>query len=342
MNKANPIINILKFAFASAIVVHHTEQYRSACGIENFWQNPTIISLGKTSIVFFFVLSGFLVTNSIINNDFNIKEFYKKRFLRIAPLYYILVLCSIFIFPNILNISYQANVHQTILYLFFLPNIAIALSPDLLLAHTWFIGTSEQCHAIFVALYQQLKNKTNIITLILSIILCYWILGLVLKIFFQNTFLYIFWHFFNIDCIAIGALFALFKENKISRFFSKRVFFYIAIFTSIFLLISGIIIPYFQNQILAIVFGIIIYNITKKKLTFISDKKLVTFLGNISYSIYLFHPIIIICLINSLGKFARNSIITHSLILLLTFVIATIFYFFIEKRFLYKKRNPMN
>ena len=114
------IINILKFAFASAIVVHHTEQYRSACGIENFWQNPTIISLGKTSIVFFFVLSGFLVTNSIINNDFNIKEFYKKRFLRIAPLYYILVLCSIFIFPNILNISYQANVHQTILYLFFL------------------------------------------------------------------------------------------------------------------------------------------------------------------------------------------------------------------------------
>ena len=228
-HKTNSLIDLLKFVFALAIVVHHIEQYRASCGFVNYWENATIISFGKTSIIFFFVLSGYLVTNSFLRQaTFDIKKFYKRRLLRIAPLYYILVCCSIFIFPNInlLNsTSSLADTTQNLLYFLFLPNIVLAAFPaNPFLAHTWFVGTTEQYHFLSALCYKYSKSRQTYAFLLMALVAIYWAFGLYVKIFAQESFAYTFWHYFNIDCLAIGAIFALLpKEGKWISFLKKKV-----------------------------------------------------------------------------------------------------------------------
>lgn len=337
--KTNASIDLLRFIFASAIVIHHIEQYRASCGFVNHWENATIISFGKTSIVFFFVLSGYLVTNSILQqSSFNIKQFYKRRLLRIAPLYYILVCCSIFIFPNISllnnNAPYFSDTTQNLLYFLFLPNIVLAsFPPNPFLAHTWFVGTSEQYHFLSALGYKYSRNKRTYAFLLMALIAIYWTLGFYVKIAAQESFIYTFWHYFNIDCLAIGAIFALLpKEGKRIVFLSKKSVFIMSALVFIFLLISGIVIPFVHNQLLALCFGVLIYNIMQHNIAFFPNNKVVRFLGAISYSIYMIHPIIIICTINWMQEYANATIPTYGFVGLLTLLVASAYYLLIEKR----------
>ena len=50
--------------------------------------------IGIIGVYLFFVLSGFLLTYSLLNkNEFSVKSYYLRRFLRISPLYYSVVIC---------------------------------------------------------------------------------------------------------------------------------------------------------------------------------------------------------------------------------------------------------
>ena len=337
-HKTNSLIDLLRFVFALAIVVHHIEQYRASCGFVNYWENATIISFGKTSIIFFFVLSGYLVTNSFLRQaTFDIKKFYKRRLLRIAPLYYILVCCSIFIFPNINllnNAPSLADTTQNLLYFLFLPNIVLAAFPaNPFLAHTWFVGTTEQYHFLSALCYKYSKSRQTYAFLLMALVAIYWAFGLYVKIFAQESFLYIFWHYFNIDCLAIGAIFALLpKEGKWISLLKTKCVFIVSTLIFIFLLISGIVIPFVYNQLLALCFGIFIYNIMQHDISFASANRVVHFLGKISYSIYMIHPIVIICTINLLQEYANATILTYGFVVLFTLLVASAYHVFIEKR----------
>jgi len=59
--------------------------------------------LGGMGVSLFFVLSGYLIGNQIfkplsINKPFQLKNFYIRRFLRILPIYYLIIILY-FIFP---------------------------------------------------------------------------------------------------------------------------------------------------------------------------------------------------------------------------------------------------
>ncbi len=337
-------LNILRLLFALAIVVHHTEQYRAACGLTNYWDNSTIISLGKTGIIFFFVLSGFLVTNSIFTNEqFLLKTFYRKRFLRIAPLYYTLVISSIVLFSNIELLNEVTPSHltttQIVLYAGFLPNIALALFPaDTFLAHTWFVGTLEQFHLLSAFLYKCFKKYR--VFVLCSIIAIYWIVGVWLKLFANETTPYVFWHLFNIDCVALGALFAVFlqKDNRLTELLTNSWLFIFAVFAIILLLVTGIIVPFFHNQICAVIFCIVIFYLTKTKKTFpFSKSKVITFLSKTTYSIYMLHPIVIIFITNVLYNYSVT--ILYGAIFSLTLLIASLSYVFIERPLIKKDKN---
>ena len=70
----------------------------------NLW-NMYQFDWGKVAVVLFLFVSGFSLANSNLHIDSwkKVKEFYRKRLLRIYPAYYISIIFSIIIQPNILQ-----------------------------------------------------------------------------------------------------------------------------------------------------------------------------------------------------------------------------------------------
>lgn len=82
--------DFLRFLLAFSVVMAH---FCGLSGNKQFW----IISSGM-AVSGFFIISGFLITWSYINNS-NLKTYVKKRLGRIAPAYYfIIIICACFLF----------------------------------------------------------------------------------------------------------------------------------------------------------------------------------------------------------------------------------------------------
>ena len=61
-----PNFNGLRFFAALAVIIHHTEQFKSFYEIENHWGLNSIKIIGNLGFSFFFVFSGFLITYFLI------------------------------------------------------------------------------------------------------------------------------------------------------------------------------------------------------------------------------------------------------------------------------------
>lgn len=136
--------------------------------------NLEFFSKGYLGVDVFFVISGYVITQSIFfniqkNNQFNLLNFFKKRILRIIP-NLIFILSVIFIFyqffgPN--NISLWNDYISSVLgfsnlyYLFsnkgYFYNIF-----DNPFAHTWSLGVEEQFYFLYpILIYFFFKNINN-------------------------------------------------------------------------------------------------------------------------------------------------------------------------------------
>ena len=92
-----PNINGLRFIAALLVIIHHTEQIKDILGLSNYWSTPIIRSIGGLGVLLFFVLSGFLITFLLLDEEsttgtISIKKFYIRRILRIWPLYYLILI----------------------------------------------------------------------------------------------------------------------------------------------------------------------------------------------------------------------------------------------------------
>src|SRR4051812_27122652 len=99
-------LKFIRFFAASLVLVNHIEQYKFTLGLNSYWNFGTINYLGDKGVSIFFVLSGFLITFLLLKereqlNTINIKYFYLRRILRIWPLYFIILIFSFFVFPQI-------------------------------------------------------------------------------------------------------------------------------------------------------------------------------------------------------------------------------------------------
>ena len=72
-----------------------------------FHSGISFFSGGYVGVDIFFVISGYLITTIIVreiaNNDFSIARFYERRFRRILPALFLVMLFSIVIAPLFLN-----------------------------------------------------------------------------------------------------------------------------------------------------------------------------------------------------------------------------------------------
>jgi peptidoglycan/LPS O-acetylase OafA/YrhL len=136
------------------------------------------VNLGGTGVIMFFVLSGFLITNSILSALENktapskvFRVFYIRRFLRIFPLYYLVIFVFYFFFKDAVLIK------DLKYYVFYAVNflvLKIQHWPDHF-SHLWSLSAEEQFYLVWPVLIIPFFSKKNtgikiICTLVLLVV----------------------------------------------------------------------------------------------------------------------------------------------------------------------------
>jgi peptidoglycan/LPS O-acetylase OafA/YrhL len=358
-----PNLNGLRFIAAMMVLFPHIEQFKSICHIQNNLGSCRM-KLGTIGVILFFVLSGFLITYLLLSEEniqkrISIKAFYFRRILRIWPLYFLIILLSLWILPNInifilpgygKDIVYKDLFLKTILYVVFFPNLVLSLLGFVPYAsQTWSIGTEEQYYLVWPIILKYFKKYR--IALMVFIIISYLLIAKILTTHYSDFIPYkhiikAFWSTFNIDCMAIGGFFAilLFQKSKSLKIFMNTYLVYGVIVLTCILMLKGIFIPYFPYEFYAFLFGIIILNFAaNSKIRISLENSVFNYLGKISYGLYMYHPI---CIVLSLKlaiyfQFTSNWLL-YPLSAFLTILTASISYKYFESNFLRLKNRFSN
>ncbi len=380
-----PSLNALRFMAALLVVITHIELIKHhlkygrhfwsfyqgsgwetpiASVINNkvHWISPLVSTAGPIGVVFFFVLSGFLISYLLLaekekTGTIGLKAFYMRRILRIWPLYFLILILGFFVFPqfNLFYIPLQSESLSNhfwpnlLLYIFLVPNLAQAIYlhvPNI--GQAWSIGVEEQFYIIWPLLFKLGKNILNTIVyaflffVLIKVIFLSVDLNLlsnsteeVIKKFLAAT---------KVECMALGALaaYVLFKKKtKILKLIYSDLVFYSAL-TSIPVLIycTPAFVQDAQHLAMSISFLIIILNLsTNNKYSQFLEKKAFSFLGKISYGIYMYHFVICTVVIKSfiILNIPYNSwsqSLIYLLIISFTILISWLSYEYLEKGFL--------
>ncbi len=350
----------LRFIAAGMVFVRHVEQIKATVGYASWYEKSFVRELGDKGVTLFLVLSGFLVTFFLLSelretNTINTKKFYKKRILRIYPLYYLILFLSFFLLPTLLAPQFVDDKMSNnfgmkfFLFLFMLPNVALSTNfPVWGMSQTWVVGVEEQWY-LFWPKIVRVFHKNFIVMCVLLIALKSF-LQAIFKINQQEKifhFLFNFLQLFQIEAIILGGLAAyiLLTKGKTLKIIIHpavnlvSVIFFIFLFTPYthYLYFIPIYhhIDYLVSPGLA---AIIIINITRIKYDYGKE------LGKISYGIYMFHVSVIlfltkILLVLNINHWLTVNVVLYLISMVMTIYLAKLSYRFFEARFLQLKNK---
>lgn len=305
---------------------------------------------GFIGVDVFFVISGFLMTSIILKgfdrDFFSIKEFYVRRFERIVPALVIMMICVLIItfflyFPIDLKqvsvYTFFSGLFLSNYYYLFNSDYFDASSQSNILLHTWSLSVEWQFYIIypvFLSLLKEsyLKRKRKFTVIFLAITLFSFLLVIFFNNFFPSSYSKI--SFFSFTHRAwemmfggIAFLYKDFFENKISEVFKHVLigFSIIVIVISIVCLNETYAWPSALTLFPVIAsFFVIALN---KEYSFYKNST-IQYIGNISYSWYLWHwPIYVIA-----KYFDYKGVKLTALLMVVSLLLASLSYEFIEKR----------
>jgi len=308
---------------------------------------------GFIGVDIFFVISGYLITSIIlkelfISKNFSFKFFYERRIRRILPVLILVMLVSIIFAWKYMLPSSLINFSKSIIFsLGFISNFyfwfsgnqydAVSSSTKPFL-HTWSLSVEEQFYIFFpILIYFCFKYfKRNLI----HILIFMFIASLVMADWGSKNFpLFSFYGLATrIWELLAGSILAYIEivkgyrsNNKFLNFLSASIGFFLIIY-SIFFFNHKIFHPSYFT--LLPVFGtclIIWYSNKEELVTKILSTKLITWIGLISYSLYLWHyPIFAF---DKIIGFSSNILEREILIIIFLLIISFISYYFIERPF---------
>jgi peptidoglycan/LPS O-acetylase OafA/YrhL len=268
-----------------------------------------IISFGRNGVDLFFVISGFcmyLMYGAKIKefNGAGFFDFIKKRWFRIAPAYYVLIVVESFLF--LLNEGWFPF-KNALYHLFF---INIFLPRNLFSPIYWSLATEFHFYLVFPLLFLLLKNQRELLKRVLiGISIC-----ILLRLFLFHHYQVILAAKETISWFEIWYRFAEFGFGMITAIFyvQKRQLpawisgisgFFIGIFIAYlgricmltdFLVYFGqwaFVLRAFSEPVMTAGFGLILWSVISSGNIFsrILSWKPFLFLGKISYSMYLWH-----------------------------------------------------
>ena len=289
---------------------------------------------GYLGVDLFFVISGYVITKSIIKKYYegNLKftEFYLKRIRRIFPVLLVVLISSLLVGIFLLLISDLKNFSESLLtslgfisnFYFWITGGYFSTNDQLKpLLHLWSLSVEEQFYLFFpIFLYLLFKISKKINFYLVSIVL------ISLFSFFIDVFLISKGHtdaiFFLFPArvwqFGLGIYFALLTNIQLKDIWIDRLYLLIAFILIIFNFIYKIsFLP--DATLMSLGTAMILYRKDNKKniLSKLFSFKPLIFIGLISYSLYLWHwPVI------SFSKYVYIEELTFGIIF---FCIATIF-----------------
>lgn len=302
---------------------------------------------GGVGVHMFFVISGFLITFLMIeeeklNQKINLKSFYIRRILRIWPLYYLVLLFSIFLIPLVFNwISFDGSIIKTFLFLNNFDRDFGSVS----IGAFWSVAIEEQFYLFWPVFFIFIKNKKTltIFCLILAVLSVFFILSNI-EISYYHT-------FGNIVYLMVGCIGAIYYSSNKTRvkvsFITKKASLLIFILIILFFILyskSNTLLFTLNLIILPVCYLFIVLNVVSnddgEKPTKLS------ILGKYTYGMYLYHTIIIF-LIRVLFDLINLDYLVNPFIgvavgiisLVITVFVSIISYEYFEKRFLKYKNK---
>lgn len=316
-----------------------------------FHLNHNWLPGGFIGVDIFFVISGFLMTSIIIeqknNNTFSFYDFYIRRLKRIFPayLFFIIIVAAVgfFIYLDRDFWMFQKSVGTSAL---FISNILFSRGDsyfgsrleDNPFLHTWSLSIEMQFYLLLPLILIFIKRRylTAIILLLIFFLTIYVDISMYIS---NETSAKYFSLLARIPEFLVGAFFSLRFKNKIS--FSRIGNNLISSLSLAVLVLSAFLIDKntFFPGTLALIPTVATASLLVVGDNFISDSfagKIPTYIGETSYSLYLWHwPIIAFIRYYNDDYFLSASEIFF--ICILTFLLARFSYCFIENYF--RKRN---
>jgi peptidoglycan/LPS O-acetylase OafA/YrhL len=367
-----PGLNALRYIAAAMVVCCHVEEFKKNHLLPNLYDAPLVSVSGSTAVTFFFVLSGFLITYLLLKErdereTINVRNFYIRRVLRIWPVYYFITVLAFFILPHIAVLQVPVLSQQLTegyttklaLYVAFLPNIVLWLGYIIPYAsQLWSVGVEEQFYVFWPWIF---KLKHNPWPIVIGIIVGF----LQLRIgadFLRSHWLsvegrgvanqvYALAELTRVDNMAFGALGAYVIYYKRGWFYRYCLnpFVELSSLTGILLLMLHIIrVRYIENDLYGVFFLLLITNISCSDRSLLRlEGKLCTFLGNISYSVYMYQYLaigILLFLFQKLGFAPVSGGVNFSLHVaaqVVSILFAYVSYKFLETPFLRLKKRFM-
>lgn len=362
-------LNGLRFFAAIAVVITHIELIKYQSGYSNIWKdNMLVFELGSLGVIFFFVLSGFLITyllmqEKAVKQTVAVKKFYIRRILRIWPMYYLVVLLGFLVLPNIhfldnpyLNKFLDSNFAPNFtLYLLFLPNLAFAIFAAVPhIGQTWSIGVEEQFYLLWPLIVKHSKNVLKALLMVIGILITLKVIVLILcKQLPDSSVLKVIKPFLamtKMESMAIGGIGAyyLFNGNEKLKWLMNN-----GMMISSLIVIVGLVYftpPVIQDAIYlvySVLFLVIILNVSSNPNSILKlENRMFKMLGNISYGIYMYHLIVIAFVFAGLKYFGMeindsliSQLMVYSLTIFITIFVSILSYSYLEKRFLNLKHK---
>jgi peptidoglycan/LPS O-acetylase OafA/YrhL len=310
----------------------------------------------------FFVLSGFLITDILLNtmNTRNyFKNFYARRVLRIFPVYYLSLFLFIIILPALAGFPPDAGYYQAHQWWFwtYLQNWALIFSYDWkanTLNHFWSLAVEEQYYLVWPLVILFFKKPKRLLTFCLLTL----ITVIVARIFIWIMTPGYHWMFLftRIDGLLIGSMLALICRinQDFLRKYSTALILSLAAFNFlIYFLDKPSDFPIWAIAgftTFSVIFALIIYQAIEKNdktINFILTTSFLRFLGKYSYGFYIFHWPVYVWIKPYTDSFTTNWLTQASLAqlfcsaLLSTFtglIVSIIIYHIFEKHFLKLKK----
>lgn len=306
------------------------------------------LHLGHKGVQIFFVLSGFLITyilllqkGSSFSKGIIIRNFAIKRILRLFPIYFLLLFFLWFV-----AIAFNARFWQTgngIFYFTYTSNFLFFFKGfvDPVLNHTWSLAVEEQFYLLWPWIAIFVSRRLSIALVVLSMLF-----SLLFKSFSEvpNG---IFLLSSHIDTMGTGILLAFVFYYDISIIKKWLKYNNYLLWLSLLFLILDYIYPMpkilTNLTIMCLSAALIIGCFFEFKGLFgkFLNLKLIVYLGQISYGVYLYHKVIPEIL--KLFYFKTNlffpNYVSASICILLTLIVSHLSYQYIEKVFLRLKEN---
>ncbi|MDZ4771078.1 MAG: acyltransferase [Chloroflexota bacterium] len=343
-----PGLHAVRFYAAFSVLIYHIDQNPPYWFAADRLRTPLTVPLlnGDDAVTLFFVLSGFLVTCLLLverqrTGSVNAPRFYMRRILRIFPLYFTIYALG-FSLPILFDapgFRLDADPAAHLLIVFFSAHIARDLGAGMgMIGHLWSLGIEEQFYAAWGWLMRIARHPIIVFLLLLAVNFALKTLvsesdSVVLRAIVLST---------RFEAMIIGAIgaYILHASPLVTRVLRNPVVTLVTLCALAPTVLADY--QYVQHYLVSsALFALLLLQITARPTRL--DNRVTAHLGDLSYGIYMFHPLVLFLVWRAADALRLSDAARHPFVfaatIVFTLVIAAASYRWLEAPFLRLKQR---